>query len=516
MHWLTRPEPPGGEAAGALSAEEVRRRATGGAALLVARGVLILGFGVGANIALARLLTPRDFGVVAIGSVLLVFGGLVSDGGLGSGLIRRAEAPTRAELEGINCIQIALTIAFAAIAAGVGLLVGGDGLVVAAMVATLPITILKVPSIILLERELRYQPIATVDVIEAVVFYAVALITVAAGLGVWGFPVAMAARAVAGTATMARLGPVGLVRPRHSWAAIRPLLRFGAKFQAAIVVQLVRDQTLNVGIALAGGIATLGVWNLTWRVLGVPFMVFGSLGRIGYPTMARLLGGGHDPRPVIERGVAAIGIVTAGLMVALAGFAPALPVLVGDGWGDVPATLLWAGMAVIVSMPVSLGTTGYLFAAGAGGRVLATVIVAAIVWLAVALSLVPVIGAPAAGIGWCAGALVQATLLAMHTARRSGAAVGSSLAGPAIVGVASAAAGWLVADASGLSLASGLLGLAAGELLLFAGLVTVARSGLRDTRVILGQSLGSLRGRFGRPRVALPGSETVHAPSQGT
>jgi polysaccharide transporter, PST family len=515
VHWLTRQGAPEGEAPDALSAEEVRRRATGGAALLVARGVLILGFGVGANIALARLLEPRDFGVVALGSVLLVFGSYLSDGGLGSGLIRRAEQPTRAELEGINFVQISITIAFAAIAAGAGLLVGGDGVVVAAMVATLPITILKVPSIILLERELRYQPIATVDVIEAVVFYAVALIAVAAGMGVWGFAVAMAARAIVGTATMARIGPVGLVRPRWSWVSVRPLLRFGAKFQAVIVVNIVREQGLNVGIAVVAGVATLGVWNLTWRVLQVPFMVFGTLGRIGYPTMARLLGAGHDPRPVIERGVAAIAILTAGLMVALVGFAPALPVLVGEGWGDVPATLLWTGVAMMISTPVYLGTSGYLFAADEGGRVLATALVAALTWLAVALSLVSAIGAPAAGIGWCASSLVVAASLGTHTARRSGAAVAASLAGPTIVGVASTAAGWLLADAGGRTIGSGLLGLAAGELLLLAGLVAFARSGLRDTRLLLGESLGSLRGRLGRPRVPLPGSETVHAPTHG-
>jgi O-antigen/teichoic acid export membrane protein len=489
------PEGPASGAPEALTGDEVRRRAAGGAALLVVRGALILTLGVGANIVLARLLAPRDFGVVALGTVLLVVGGLLADGGLGSGLIRRAQTPSRRELEAVNGAQIALTVALAAVGAGAAALFGSDGLVVAAMVATLPITVLKVPSIIMLERSLDYRPIARVDVAEAVAFYAWALVTVAAGLGVWGLATGMAFRAVVGTAMMARLGPVGLVRPRWSWPDLRPLIRFGAKFQGVVVVGMLRSQGLNVGIALVAGVPTLGVWNLAWRVLQIPLMVFGSLGRIGYPTMARLLGAGHDPRPVIERGVGALAVVTGGIMVALTGFAPALPVLVGGGWGDVPAVLLWAGIGMIASFPIMLGSTSYLFAADAGGTVLGTAVAAAVVWLGVALPLLPAIGAPAAGVGWCAAGVVQLALLTPRTRARSGAAVAASLAPPTAVAIAAAAAGWVLADAAGGSIGSGLLGVAAGETILFATLAALRRSVLRDVRLIMGDAVGNLAAR---------------------
>ncbi|HKP90992.1 MAG TPA: oligosaccharide flippase family protein, partial [Thermoleophilaceae bacterium] len=421
---------------GAPSAAEVRRRATGGAALLVARGSVILGLGVVANVLLARLLVPRDFGVVALGTVLLRVGGFLADGGLGAGLIRRAEPPSRRELEVVNAAQIALTIAVAAIAAGLAIPLGDDGLVVAAMVATLPVTILKVPSIIVLERDLAYRAIAVADLLEALAFYVVTLAAVLAGAGVWGFAAGMAARAAAGALVMARLGPVGLVRPRWSWPHLRPLLRFGAKFQAVTVTNLVRDQGLNVGIAVVGGVSTLGVWNLAWRVLQAPYMVFGTLSRIGYPTMARLLGAGQDPKPVVERGIAALSVVTGGIMVAVTGIAPALPVVLGSGWGDVPAVLLWSGIALILSLPIYLTSYGYLFATDRGGTVLTVAIAGTVVWLAVSLSLVPAVGAAAAGIGWCASALTQLVLLAPRVTAHSGAAVVRSIAVPTAAAVA--------------------------------------------------------------------------------
>ena len=80
-------------AAGEASAERVTQAGAAGL-LLGARGALILVLGVGANIVLAGLLVPRDFGVVAFGAVLIVLGGYLADGGLGAALIRRPEPPT--------------------------------------------------------------------------------------------------------------------------------------------------------------------------------------------------------------------------------------------------------------------------------------------------------------------------------------------------------------------------------------------------------------------------------------
>jgi O-antigen/teichoic acid export membrane protein len=483
------------EASGALALDETGRRAASGAALLVARGGVGLVLGLAANVGLARLLTPRDFGLVALGTVLVVFATFLSEGGLAAGLIRRAEAPTRAELEAVNALQLAATAAATAVGLAIGAAVGRDGLVVAVMLTGLPITMLKVPSVIVLERRLDYRPIATVDIVEAVAFYGWALGSVALGAGVWGFATAVVARSLAGALTMLLLGPAGFVRPRWSWRALRPLLGFGAKFQAATVIALVRDQALNIGIASIAGVATLGVWNLAWRVLQIPFVIFGAFGRVGFPAMARVLGAGQDPRPVIERGGAALSVLSGMMGIAVVGFAPALPVVLGPGWNDVPAVLLWAGVTLIANLPIVLGSASYLFAADAGGTVVVAAVVGAVLWLGVTLPLVSSLGAPAAGIGWFASALVQLTLLVTRTGAHSGAAVARNIGVPVAIAMGAAAAGWLVADAAGRTVAAGLLGAAAGEAILLGALLVVRRSALRDIRGVAAQALGGfLRG----------------------
>jgi O-antigen/teichoic acid export membrane protein len=362
------------------------------------------------------------------------------------------------------------------------------------MVANLPIMMLKVPSLIVLERSLDYRPIASVDVVEAVVYYVWAVAAVALGAGVWGVATAVTARAVAGAATMARVGPVGLIRPRWSWADVRPLLRFGGKFQANVLIAVARDQGLNIAVAAITGVATLGVWSLAWRFLQIAVMVFGSLGRVAYPLMARLLGAGQEPAPVIERGAAALAVIASTMMVALTAFAPALPVLVGDGWEQVPAVLLWAGMALIVWPPVVLVTTGYLFAVDAGGRVVLATLSSSIIWFVVALPLLPELGAPAMGIGWCAATLVNAAIVGRIAAARSGSALAASAFVPVAVGIAAAAGGWALARRLDGSVAAGVLAVAAGEAALFAALALLRRDALSDTRGLVSQAIHNLTG----------------------
>jgi O-antigen/teichoic acid export membrane protein len=335
-----------------------------------------------------------------------------------------------------------------------------------------------------------------VDIVDALAFYVWAIVAVALGMGVWGLATAMAARAVAGTAAMARLGPLGLVRPRWSWAAVRPLLGFGAKLQTISIVGIVRDQGINAVTAAIGGVATLGAWNLAFRVLQAPTLVFTTVGRISYPAMSRVLGAGRDPRSTIERGIATLTVATAFLLVAIAGFAPALPALIGEEWHAVPATLATACAAMIVGAPVYIMTVGYLYAADRAGAVLRAMVAYAAIWFAVTFPLLPALGAPAIGIGWIVSSVVSAVLLARPTTRETGASIGANLLPPAAVAALAGAAGWAVASVRGETVFAGLLGMTAAELVLLAGLALIRPSLLVDAWRVLGEAVrGATGGR---------------------
>lgn len=477
---MTTPGPPE-----PLAADELRTRAVSGAAVMGARGVAVYTLGIAANLGLAAMLVPRDFGVIALGTVVLATGTYLSLGGFTAALISRPEEPTRRELEVVLGVQLAIGLLLAVGVAAVAAPAGQDGLVVATMAGALPILALRSPILVDLERRLQYRPIATAEVLEAAVYYAWAVGAVAAGLGVWGLATAVVVRAAVGTGWLLLGRERRRVRPRWSWSALRPVLRSSLQFQAAAVAGIAREQLVNVGVGIVGGLATLGVWNLAWRVIQVPMLLLSTVGRVAFPALARLLDAQEDPRPAIERTVAALAVLIGLVVVAMVAVAPAIPAVAGDEWDGVPAVLLWSGVALIVNAPVAAAAGGYLFARRDPNTVTAATAASAATWLAVALPLLKPLGPAAIGVGWLAAGLVASTLLWRPTAAATGASLAARRAAPTLLAVIATAGAWLVAHVPDAPFAGAALGIVAGELALTGGLFLFARDAVRDVAALL-------------------------------
>jgi O-antigen/teichoic acid export membrane protein len=477
-----------------MPADEVRRRAIAGAGVVGIQGIALRLLGLGGTVVLARLLLPRDFGLVAFGLTLVTFGGFLANGGIAAALVRRTEPPEPDDLQAFLALQLAVTIALTGATAAVAWSFGETGWLVVLMVASLPLTVFRTPGAILLERQLRYHPLALVQVSETVAYFGWAIATVASGWGVWGLASATVVRAAVGTAAMAHFAPLGLLAPRPSWRRIREPLGFGIRFQGAGLGYLLRDQGINMGTAAIGGLSVLGLWGLAARVMQVPFLLFESLWRVSYPAMSRLLGAGEDPRPVIERGIAVVSIATGVVLTALVGAGPALiPSVFGDQWAAASDVIPWASLGLIISGPVSVASAGYLYAVGDASTVLRSSLLNGIAWAAVALSLLPLIGVAALGVGWLASALVEAFILGRAVVAGTGARLLAHLAVPAAAAAAAGAAGWLLASSIGHALVGSIVGAALAEALYLGALILLRRPLLTDTFILTGRALrGSL------------------------
>jgi O-antigen/teichoic acid export membrane protein len=484
---------------GPLPRDELRRRASAGVFIVATRGLAILLLGLAGYVVLAHLLTPRDFGVVAIGMSFVLFTGMLSDGGLGAALIRRAEPPTTEELQALSAFQLSVTVALALVAAAVAAPFGEIGWVIALMVSSMPLVTLQFPGMIVLERSLRYRPLAVVEVSQVLVYHAWAIALVISGFGVWGLASATVARAAAAALIMARVSPVGLVRPRFSWRRIRSLIGFGARFQATNATWLLGDQALNVSIAAVTSVSTLGLWSLAKRVMDVPFLLFQALWRVSFPAMSHLLAAKEDAAPVIERGLGMAAVGSGVLLTALAGSAPGLiPGLFGEQWREASEVIPWACLGLGVGGSVSVATQGYLYGVGDASAVLRAVILQTVAWFAVALPLLPFVGVSAVGFGWCAAGAVQAVVLGRATLKWTRVRLVRPLLGPVGVGVASGAVGWLVADL-GDGLGAGVAGGVCSIACFHVGLLMLNRKLLYDTFRF---AAGSLRATVSRGSAA--------------
>ncbi len=488
------PDRPPPDAPIPLTAADIKGRAAGGAVTLGARNALVFGLALVGNLVLARLLAPRDIGLVALGTTVITFARYLADSGLAPALLGRADVPSRAELEAVVGFQLLGTSSIAVAVGLVAELLGGDALVPALMITCLPIATLRLPTALMMERDLSYRAIARADVIEAVVGYTWAIATVAAGWGVWGLASAAPVRVAAGTVAMIRFGNVGFVRPRLAWHLVRPLIGFGLRFQAINAVVAVRDQLLNAGIAAVGSVSTLGVWSLAFRIMQVPLVVFMNLVRISFPAMSRLLEADEDPRPVIEQGIGVVAVVLSPVLVGIAAGSQALlPALLGHAWSGVPSILAWASLAMMVSAPVTIPGIGYLLASGQVTRVLVVAAVQATAWVGVGLALLIPVGVSAVGLGWLAGSVAELTLLSIWVGRRSGARVLRRLARPLGVALAAGAGGLAVGQLGLDRVPKGIACLLVAELLLIAGLRLLARDDLRAAIRISGRAVTTAR-----------------------
>jgi O-antigen/teichoic acid export membrane protein len=478
-----------------LAAPEIRERAARGAMLLAGRGVLIRGLGFVGNVVLARLLLPSDFGLIAFGLTLWTVGSFLQDGGLGAYLIRRPEGPTRRDLQSLVGFQLAVTLVLCLVVGGLAPTLAGEaGAVTAVMVASLPLQAPRTANVIVLERRLSYGRVAVVELFEVLVYNGMAIGLVAGGLGVWGVAIAFVLRALAGTVLMAAVGPVGWVVPRMELARVRSWLGFGTRYQSVAVVQLLREQGLNMATVAVAGLGTLGIFALSMRLLQVITLLFESLWRVSYPAMAQLLRAGEEARPAVSR-IATLTAVGAGLaVVAICGTAPALiPSVFGDDWRPVVDVLPWAGAGLMIAGPVSVACAGYLFAADAAGDVLRATILNALSALAVALTLLPLLDETALGVALLVASVLEAIVLARATARRTGWRPVRELLPANVIAFAAGACAWAIASSGDATLGLAALSFAGGGALFCAATAVLQR----DTAARL---VEMLRGAVARGR----------------
>jgi O-antigen/teichoic acid export membrane protein len=476
-----------------LSVEEVKRRASAGVSIVASRGLAILLLSTVGGIVLARLLTPHDFGLVAVGMSVVLFTGLVSDGGLGAGLIRRPEPPRREELEALTGFQVAISGALALICLAIAPFAGKVGWVTAVMVASMPITVLQFPGKILLERTLSYGAVAVVEVAQVVTYQAWAITFVAVGFGVWGLATATIAMRVVAAIVIARVSPVGAPRMRLSWRLIKPLLGFGLRFQAISGAWLARDQGLNVSIAAIASVATLGLFSLVRRLLEIPYLIFTTLFRVSFPTMSRLVARGEDTAGLIERGVGMAAVGTGIILVALAGSARGLvPGVFGEKWGEASSILPLACLGLGIGGSVSVATQGYLYAIDDAAAVLRSVVLQTIALFAVTVPLLAlsVLGVKAIGLGLLVSFVVEALVLTEAMRRHLAVRLLRPLLAPAAAGIVAGAIGWYV---SGLGHNQLLAGIAGGlcSAACFVGILSILRWKL--VRETLGFAMRSVR-----------------------
>jgi O-antigen/teichoic acid export membrane protein len=426
-----------------LTGVEIRHRSLRAVASLFGRGIALNVMGFGASIVLARLLTPRDFGLVTIGAAIAGFASYIGDGGLGAGLIRGKATPDARDLGNVLGFQLLTMGVITGVIVAVAAAVGGEVAAIAAVIAlSLPMSALRLPAVVTLERSLRYEPIARVDLGAALLYYVLAISLALLGAGAWSLAIATLTREIVAGTTLLLLVPEGRVRPHLEWRRIRPLLRFGMQIQAVGLVHAGRDQGGASITAALSGLATVGFSSLLFRLLQIPLTLLTPLWRVSYSAYARLIAAGEDQAAFIERGIGTVIVPLGILCVPLAsGALPIVSVLFGPKWEPTARAVPLAAVGCFTSGLVSVTCAGYLFAIGAARSVLWSALAQAGSMLLLIALLVPAHGVAAVGLAVLVGSIVEALILGSASSRRSGARILSPTLGSSVCVVLASVAG---------------------------------------------------------------------------
>ncbi len=480
-----------GEDMRAMAPAEIRRRSLTGVVYLSSSNVANLVVGFFGSLVLARVLTPEDFGLVAIGSTAILVAGALADGGLGAGMVKRARPPTIAELRTMNGIQLAITLAVCIPAVVVALFFGRTGLITAVMIISLPITTLQTPGRIILTRSMRYDRQLAIDFGAQVASQVFAVTAVLCGAGVWALALSTVVKALVGTLLTAKFS-IGFNMPSlRGWRTHGEQLRFGLSFQSSWFMFMAREQGLNVVVGTVAGVGSLGIWTFTNRIFQLPLVAFSSLYQVGFPAMSNLLARGEDPAPAIMRTVRRTAVAGTFVFPVFAATSPRLiSAVFGGQWQEAAAIVPFICLSTLILGSISVSATSYLAAVGRPGILGWASAALGVVWLAVTAPLLPMIGVAAIGVGNLAGALLEAAVLTVATSRLAGVWPHKPLVRPLAVALVAGTAGWSLCSASPHGLVSAMAAAALTIAVNSAGLWLVCRKDLRDT---IGLAAGAVR-----------------------
>jgi PST family polysaccharide transporter len=313
-------------------------------------------------VVLARLITPADFGVVSAALVVIGFSAIFAQLGLGPAIVQRPALEPRH-----------LRSAFAA-SLYFGLLLGVIIWATAPLVAQFfhmaslepvlralawifPIRSLGVVSESLLQREMRFDWLASREVASFALGYGlVGWLLALRGWGVW----ALVAANLAQTASNTVLLLIGRRPPFALWPerqAFRELAYFGGGFTAARIANFLAVQGDKLVVGRWLGASALGIYGRAYQLMSVPASGLGDvLDAVLFPAMASVQHNTQQLALVYRRGVSLIALLVLPTSVLLFGLAPELvSVLLGPRWSDVvvPLQILAIGMLFRTSYKMS-------------------------------------------------------------------------------------------------------------------------------------------------------------------
>jgi O-antigen/teichoic acid export membrane protein len=335
------------------AAHDLRQRTTRGALVSVVGQAGNLVLRTFSMVILARLLTPKDFGLVGMATAATGFLSLIKDAGLGVATVQQAVI-TEKQASALFWFNVVLGVSLAAMCAILAplfvIFYGSPKLfwITIALGTCFIFNGAASQHRAVLQRSMRFGIMAVIDVIGLVASMALAIGMAIAGSGYW----ALVVMAV-GQPALCAVGSWLATRWIPSWPqrteGVRSMLMFGGKVTLSNIIVYMAYNTDKVLLGRFWGAEALGIYGRAFTLSSVVNEnLFSAIGSVAFPALSRLQ---NDPgrfRTYFLKGYSLFLSLVMPITVACALFAnDIILVMLGPRWHEAIGIFRWLAPTII-------------------------------------------------------------------------------------------------------------------------------------------------------------------------
>jgi O-antigen/teichoic acid export membrane protein len=362
--------------------KDLKERALrGGLAKMCAQGANYV-VRIGTLAIMARLLNPKDFGLVGMVTAFTGVLSLFRDFGLSAATVQQIDV-TEEQISTLFWINVLVGIFLTLVTVGMAPVAVAFYheptlfWVTIALGSAFLINAIGVQHSALLQRQMRFSALATIDVITWALSNAAGILMAATGFGYWSLVVSTASMPLISTFCMWIVAGWIPGRPRMG-VELRSMVRFGSGLTLTGLIVYVAYNFEKVLLGRFWGADAVGLYGRAYQLSTIPVdNLNSSVGEVAFSALSRLK---NDPprfRNYFLKGYSLVLAMTIPITICVGIFAPELiAILLGPKWKD--AASIFRFLSPTILMFALINPVGWLvFSLGMVGRSLKVAMVLA-------------------------------------------------------------------------------------------------------------------------------------------
>jgi PST family polysaccharide transporter len=355
-----------------LNTENLKKKAVKGAGINVAAQFLNLLFHFAGVVILARLLTPKDFGLVAMVTAFSLLPMNFGVNGFSEFLFQK-QSLYKNELNALFWLHVFIAICLSFLFTFFGLFLAKfyeeEAIfgIAAAMASSFIFTALSTTPRALIKREMKYAGIALGDLLAGILSIVCAVFAALAGMAYWAVVIRQLVGPALNVIIAWSLCPWRPESPKDFSSAL-PGLKFALKIYVNFIIDYLTKSVDKVLLGRFHGSSLLGNYDRAYQLSSLPAgQILIPLRSVALSTLSRLQG---DKTRFIQYYLKSTALVTflgsIASVVLMLSAADLIPLLLGPGWDETSLILMAfspgiAAMLIygtIAWLHLSLGTPG--------------------------------------------------------------------------------------------------------------------------------------------------------------